>query len=818
MRCPRVVWFACLLVSLLSLHSTVNAQTARNITLLSHLNLHASYSNSWPYIHPDGREYVAVGSRLGTSIVRLMDPNNPVEVAFFPSSSCQTRDVDQYQTYLYVLGSGCSSDPGLQIISMADPDHPVLVSTLHGIVETSENITIDPSRALLYTGESNQQQGGFGLRIVSLADPLNPVVLFANDAYEVHDVTYQGTTLYAADLLNGEMHVLNVSDPASPLDVAAFTTGGPTHSAWPSADGHFLYVTNEVVGGAGGELVVYDTQNPALPVEVFRSSLATPCTVHYPRVLGNLLYLAHYSAGVRIMDLSAPAWPVEVGFLDTWPGDNLPFAGVYDTSPFYPSGIATASDLGTGLYVYRASIAPYGIVRGTVLDGNNGRIPLAGATVRALPDGPSTITGANGRYALAPSVGSAVTVELSKFSYVTKTATVNVTPASDQTVDFMTSKSLTGSIKGTVTRAADQASLALVEVTAVGTPLLATTSTRGTYSLTKVPEGPITIRAERPGYVPASVSATLVAKKTLTADFALASALFYDDADTDQGWTLGAPDDNATSGQWIRAVPIEVFDVNGQRLIQPGEDHTPSPGTQCFVTGNGVVGGSITAADVDGGKTTLISPVLPLSGVADPRIVFWRWYFSNNSGPSSSPLVTELSNDGGATWVFADSVQTSRIPWERVELRVTSFFATPGNVRVRFIAQDRLASQGSIIEALIDDFEYYSGAGGGSASVAQASAGLAAVAPFRVRAISGFGRTPAIELRLERDEPQLEARLFDVAGRLTRTILDGPVKAGTSRIEWDGRTNAGARAAAGVYFLRISAQGSDAQLKVMLLR
>ncbi len=820
MRRPRLFSVACFLVSLSVLLPTANAQTSRNITLLSHLNLYSHNANSWPYIHTDGREYVAMGTSTGTSIVRLTDPSNPVEVAFVPSSSsfCTTRDVDQYQTYLYVLGGSCFSDPGMQIISMADPDHPVLVSTLHGIVETSENFTIDPSRALLYAGESNQRQGGFGLRIVSLADPLNPVVIFANDSYEVHDVTYQGTTLYASDLLNGAQHVLDVSNPAAPVEVAAFTTGGPTHSAWPSVDGRFLYVTNEVVGGGGGELIVYDNQNPAQPVEVFRASLAAPCTVHYPRVMGNRLYLAHYAAGVRTMDLSNPAWPVETGFLDTWPGDDLPFAGVYDTSPFYPSGIATASDLGTGLYVYRVSAAPYGLVRGTVLDGNNGRIPLVGATVRVLPNGPTTVTGADGRYALSPSTGAGVTIELSKFSYVTKTATLNVTQGSDQTVNFMTSKSLTGTIKGTVTRSADQTPLGLVDVSDAGTPLVTATTTRGAYSLTKVPEGPLTVRAERPGYVPASVSANLIARKTLTADFALANALFYDDADADRGWTLGAPDDNATSGQWIRAVPIGVFDVNGQRQIQPDEDHTPAPGTQCFVTGNGAVGGAINAADVDGGKTTLISPILPMAGVADPRIVFWRWYFSNNSGPSSSPLVTELSNDGGATWVFADSIQASRIPWQRVELRVTNFFPTPGNVRVRITAQDRSASQGSIIEAAIDDFEYYSGAGSASTSVASAPTETAAGAPFRARALSGSGRRPAIELRLERDEPRVAARLYDVGGRLTRTVQDGPVNAGTTRIEWDGRTNGGGRAAAGIYFLRISAAGSDAQVRVVLLR
>jgi len=51
MRRPRVSP-TCFLLSILLLHPSVSAQTTRNVTLLSHLNLHSSYSNSWPYIHP----------------------------------------------------------------------------------------------------------------------------------------------------------------------------------------------------------------------------------------------------------------------------------------------------------------------------------------------------------------------------------------------------------------------------------------------------------------------------------------------------------------------------------------------------------------------------------------------------------------------------------------------------------------------------------------------------------------------------------------------------------------------------------------------
>lgn len=819
MPSPRRLFRLLLAVSCLLLPNVAQSQDSRNVTLLSHLDPRptagrSSYSNHWRYIHPDGREYAALGTRFGISIVRLTDPANPVEVGFFPGISCTTRDVDQYQTYLYATGGICgnTADPGLQIISMADPDHPVLVSELHGMLETAENITIDAARALLFAAEVNQRQGGAGIRIISLADPVNPTLLYANDDYEVHDITAKGTRAYLSDIITPAVHVLDTTNPSSPVEITSFTTNGSTHSAWPTDDDRYLCVTNENLNG--GEVVQYDALNPLQPVETWRSILVPQAIAHYPRVLGNRLYVAHYAAGVRILDLSNPAWPVESGYMDPFVGDNTLLGGAYDVCPFYPSGIATATDFTQGLYVFRVNPSNYGLVRGTVMET---RAPLAGATVRALPDGPSTTTGPDGRYGLSPTAGPSVTVEVSKFGYVTQSATRAVTVGSDQTVNFTVQKSLTGTLKGTVVRSADQAGLGDVEVTCVGTPVQTLTSPRGTYSLSKVPQGAYTVRAGRPGYVPTQAPASIIAKKITTVNFSLASALFYDDAETDRGWTLGAPGDNATAGQWIRAVPIASINPFGGNEIQPGVDHTPAPGTICFVTGNGPVGGDPNAADVDGGKTTLISPVLPLASVADPRIAFWRFYFSNVLGPPWNPLVTELSNDGGATWVFADSLEVAR-PWERLELRVTDFFPTPGNVRVRIIAQDRSTSAGSTLEAMIDDFEYYSGAGSSSVTVSPPELTVPPVSGAQLRALGPSRGEEAIELRLEEESAHVTVRIFDIRGRLVRTVHQGPVVAGSTRFSWDHRTDGGERAAAGVYMIQAKAGEASAEAKLVVVR
>jgi hypothetical protein len=65
-------------------------------------------------------------------------------------------------------------------------------------------------------------------------------------------------------------------------------------------------------------------------------------------------------------------------------------------------------------------------------------------------------------------------------------------------------------------------------------------------------------------------------------------------------------------------------------------------------------------------------------------------------------------------------------------------------------------------------------------------------------------------------------RVFDVAGRAVRTLVDSHVAAGRRTATWDGTTDAGERSASGVYFVRMEAVSNSASfrdaLKLVLLR
>lgn len=174
--------------------------------------------------------------------------------------------------------------------------------------------------------------------------------------------------------------------------------------------------------------------------------------------------------------------------------------------------------------------------------------------------------------------------------------------------------------------------------------------------------------------------------------------VFFDDFASDQGWTVGAPDDDATSGIWERGDP--------QATAAQPED--ASIGTNAYIT-DPLAGNGLGARDIDNGKTTLTSP--SFDGVAPANwhraatvVTFDRW-LSNDKGnvPNEDPLVVDVSGDDGASWTPALVINDNFEAWRGESVKLADF-VTPGPAsRVRFIASDE--NGGSIVEAGVDAFE-----------------------------------------------------------------------------------------------------------------
>ena len=301
---------------------------------------------------------------------------------------------------------------------------------------------------------------------------------------------------------------------------------------------------------------------------------------------------------------------------------------------------------------------------------------------------------------------------------------------------------------------------------------------------------------------------------TLTFDVPVASAV-EEGFEAETGWQVGTVGDNATDGFWVRVDPNGTH--MGSQPAQSEDDHTPT-GTQCFVTGQGSVGGVATASDVDGGRTTLISPLYDLSSANEPKLIYWRW-FTNNLGsyPNQDPWVVQISDDGGASWVTLENTLQSQNAWVRKEFNLENYIDLTPQVMLRFVATD--AGGESLVEAAIDDLSIETtpidpGAAPEAPS-APVSFGIRALTPNPLGSVGGPGVKVAYGLPAA---GKVSLQLFDVTGGLITTLAQGARAAGEHQAVWDGHDASGAVSPSGIYFLRLRAGGAESRARLVVVR
>ncbi|MFH1679484.1 MAG: FlgD immunoglobulin-like domain containing protein [Candidatus Eisenbacteria bacterium] len=96
-------------------------------------------------------------------------------------------------------------------------------------------------------------------------------------------------------------------------------------------------------------------------------------------------------------------------------------------------------------------------------------------------------------------------------------------------------------------------------------------------------------------------------------------------------------------------------------------------------------------------------------------------------------------------------------------------------------------------------------------------AGAVPLARLEPNAPNPFNPSTEIVFSLERDGEAV-LRIHDAAGRVVRTLIDGPVPAGEQRVVWDGRGEGGLDLPSGVYFYRLDADGTSRARKMTLVR
>jgi len=61
-------------------------------------------------------------------------------------------------------------------------------------------------------------------------------------------------------------------------------------------------------------------------------------------------------------------------------------------------------------------------------------------------------------------------------------------------------------------------------------------------------------------------------------------------------------------------------------------------------------------------------------------------------------------------------------------------------------------------------------------------------------------------------------KVYNIAGQLVRTLVNGKEKAGYKSVFWDGMTDSGSKAGGGIYFYRLEVNGYTATKKMVVLK
>jgi len=613
-------------------------------------------NDCWGYVSPSGREYALMGLTSALAVVDITDPANPVLLGDIDHTPSVWADVKTYDQYAYVVNE---SGGGVQVVDLTDVDAGQIslaaAVDLGGGVDTSHNIAIDEASGFAYLCGSNTFNGG--LVALDLSDPTNPTFAGAYTDLYVHDaeiVTFDqgphaGRQIAFCFVGPLGLDIVDVTDKANMVRLSriAYPNMVYSHQGWLDKNAGVLYLNDELDESNGVVATtttrVFDVSNLSAPSLLGTFTSGLPVIDHNLYAHEGFIYQANYRSGLRIFDAASdPVSPTQVGFFDTFDGADEPlYDGAWSVFPFFPSGSVIVSDIQGGLFVLDPAFALAGGVPVDIelLDATPESVAPTGQTlsVRITPDQGVTLSGAP---ALLVDDGASTTRTDLAFNadagaYVASFPTLSCAQNIRYWIEAQTTAGL-----------------------AVNEPLSAPVEALEAFVAS--------------GVVPT----------------------FTDTFDADQGWSVGATNDTATSGLWVRADPVGT-------AAQP-ENDADDAGALCFITGNASPGLSEGVNDVDGGQTTLISPTLDATGDGVAFLEYQRW-FSNDRGanPGTDTLEISISNDNAQTWTTIESVSENANAWVARRFRIDQLLAPTSQMRLRFVAGD--LGGGSIVEAGVDD-------------------------------------------------------------------------------------------------------------------
>jgi choice-of-anchor B domain-containing protein len=351
----------------------------------------AQTNDVWGWTDPEsGREIAIVGRTDGTGFVDVTDPSRPVYLGNLPKTEGSRgnawRDIKVYENHAFIVADG-AGDHGMQVFDLTrlrnvrTPPVTFDADAHYEGIASAHNIVINEGTGFAYAVGANGggETCGGGYHMIDIRTPKQPTFVgcFADTttgrastgySHDAMCVIYDGPDRQYAEreICFGsnetKLSVADLTDKANPIRIssAEYPNVGYAHQAWITEDHKYLFMndegdeSNSVQAGQpmrGTRTLVWDIQDLDDPIMV-KEHFGEAFTIdHNLYIKGNLMYQSNYVSGLRILDVSDPLNPREVGFLDTVPwSEEIGFNGSWSNYPFFASGTLVVTSGAEGVF------------------------------------------------------------------------------------------------------------------------------------------------------------------------------------------------------------------------------------------------------------------------------------------------------------------------------------------------------------------------------------------------------------------------------------------------------------------------------------
>jgi len=172
--------------------------------------------------------------------------------------------------------------------------------------------TIDGRDYLFFGTQPNSSKDDNLLTVLDITDPISPrevASLVAPENYPIYGLIIHDTTLYAR--LMRSFWIVDVSDPTAPMQLSVLNTGSNPGNIFLVSSYLYINVSEYSAENPKMSIQVIDVSDPSNPQVAATVAVAPEASIK--EASDNRLYCTGED-GFRIMDISSPLEPREIGF------------------------------------------------------------------------------------------------------------------------------------------------------------------------------------------------------------------------------------------------------------------------------------------------------------------------------------------------------------------------------------------------------------------------------------------------------------------------------------------------------------------------